>query len=422
MGLLESLSATCEVREATDADLVDGVAPQVVARPTDTGQTSALLRAAHAAGLALVARGHGSKLSWGAPPHRLDVVLDTTGMDRLVEHARGDLIATAGAGMPLARLRERLADGGHQLVVDDLVGDGSSAAPGSTLGGAVATNLSGPRRMWTGALRDLVIGLRLVRADGTAAKAGGKVVKNVAGYDLAKLLTGSYGTLAVITEVTVRLHPLPEASRWVGTSLPQDRLAPVLAALVSSQLVPAAVEVRVRPGVEPAVVTMVSGTRAGVEARALALQELLGGLGCEARIHDLQPPWWGVLLHPGQRTGTPPPVGSRPVRLKLTARLSGIPDLLERAAHLDATVTGSAGTGVLYAALEPTGDVAAAVESLRETCTRLGGAAVVLDAPPEAKARLDLWGPVPGLDLMRRVKDEFDPTRVLAPGRFVGGI
>lgn len=417
MGLMESLSAACAVREATDADLVDGVAPQVVARPTSTDETAALLRAAHQRGLAVVVRGHGTKLSWGAPPQRLDVLLDTTGLDALVEHARGDLIATAGAGMPLARLQEQLADGGHQLVVDDLV-------DGSTLGGAVATNLSGPRRMWTGALRDLVIGVRLVRADGTVAKAGGKVVKNVAGYDLAKLLTGSFGTLAVITEVTVRLHPIPQASRWVGTSLPGPsvRLGPVLAALVSSQLVPAAVEVRVRPGVEPAVVTMVSGTQAGVEARALALQELLGGLGCEARIHDVEPPWWGVLLHPGQRGGTRPPAGSRPVRVKLTARLSGIPELLGQAADLGATVTGSAGTGVLYAALEPEGDVAAAVEALRSTCTRLGGAAVVLDAPPEVKARLDLWGPVPGLDLMRRVKDEFDPTRVLAPGRFVGGI
>lgn len=415
MGLLQSLSAACEVRAATDADLVDGVAPQVVAQPAGTDQTAALLRAAHAAGLAVVVRGHGTKLAWGAPPRRLDVVLDTTGLDDLVEHARGDLVATAGAGMPLARLQERLADGGHQLVVDDL-------AAGSTLGGAVATNLSGPRRMWTGALRDLVIGLRLVRADGTVAKAGGKVVKNVAGYDLAKLLTGSYGTLAVLTAVTVRLHPLPRASRWVGTSLPQDRLAPVLAALVSSQLVPAAVEVRVRPGVPPAVVTMLSGTEAGVESRAAALQELLAGLGCRARVHDLAPPWWGVLLHPGQRGGTPAPPGSRPVRVRLTARLSGIPEVLGRAAEVGATVTGSAGTGVLHAALDPDGEVGTAVEVLRSACTRLGGAAVVLDAPPEVKAGLDLWGPVPGLDLMRRVKDEFDPTRVLAPGRFVGGI
>lgn len=415
MGLPRSLSAACAVREATDADLVDGVAPQVVARPTCAEETSAVLRAAHAAGLAVVVRGHGTKLAWGAPPQRLDVVLDTTGLDELVEHARGDLVATAGAGMPLSRLQGRLAEAGHQLVLDDLV-------HGSTLGGAVATNLSGPRRMWTGALRDLVIGIRLVRADGTVARAGGKVVKNVAGYDLAKLLTGSYGTLAVITEVTVRLHPLPQATRWVGASLPQDRLAPVLAALVSSQLAPAAVEVRARPGVEPAVVTMVSGTRAGVEARALALQQALAGLGCRAGVHDAEPPWWGVLLHPGQRGGTAPPEGSRPVRVKLTARLSGIPELLGQAVDLGATVSGSAGTGVLHAALEPDGDTAARLGALRATCTRSGGSAVVLDAPPEVKASLDLWGPVPGLDLMRRVKDEFDPTRVLAPGRFVGGI
>lgn len=418
MDLPDSLSAACEVTEAGTADAVDGRLPRVVARPRSTEETSALLRACHAAQLAVVVRGHGSKLTWGRPPERLDVVLDTTGLDDLVEHSRGDLIATAGAGMPLARLQGELAEGGHQLVVDDLVrGD-----PGSTLGGAVAVNLSGPRRLWTGAMRDLVIGVRLVRADGTVAKAGGKVVKNVAGYDLSKLLTGSFGTLAVITEVTVRLHPVPEADRWVGTSVEPERLATVLTEVVHSQKVPHAVEVRARPGVPPALVTMLSGTQAGVTARAEALRGQLATLGCEAEVHDAAPPWWGVLLHPGQVGGTPPPEGSRPVLLKVTARLSGIPELLARVAEVEGTANGSAGAGVLYVSLHPDERARAGVEALRRAATRLGGSAVVLDAPPQLKADLDVWGPVPALDLMRRVKDEFDPTRVLAPGRFVGGL
>ncbi|QFG68905.1 FAD-binding oxidoreductase [Ornithinimicrobium pratense] len=414
----ELLSSACEVSEAGPADAVDGTLPQVVARPRSTEETSALLRACHDAGLAVVVRGHGSKLAWGRPPERLDVVLDTTGMDALVEHSRGDLIATAGAGMPLARLQERLAEGGHQLVVDDLVGGG----PGSTLGGAVAVNLSGPRRMWTGAVRDLVIGVRLVRADGTVAKAGGKVVKNVAGYDLSKLMTGSFGTLAVITEVTVRLHPVPEADRWVGTSVEPERLAAVLTEVVHSQEVPHAVEVRVRPGAPPAVVTMLSGTEAGVSARAEALRGQLAALGCEAKVHDVAPPWWGVLLHPGQVGGTQRPEGSRPVLLKVSARLSGVPELLAQVAGVEGTGNGSAGAGVLYVTLPADERAGAKVEVLRGTATQLGGSAVVLDAPPELKADLDVWGPVPAIDLMRRVKDEFDPTRVLAPGRFVGGL
>lgn len=441
MTLLESLSPACEVLEAGPSDAVDGVQPQVVARPRSTEETSALMRACHEAGLAVVVRGNGSKLAWGRPPQRLDVVLDTTAMDQLVEHSRGDLIATAGAGMPLARLRDLLAEGGHQLVVDDPTrpaeearepgapgapdGGGSDGGEGlgSTLGGAVATNLSGPRRMWTGAIRDLVIGIRLVRADGTIAKAGGKVVKNVAGYDLSKLLTGSYGTLAVITEVTVRLHPIPEANRWVGLSVDPERLGALLEEVVHSQEVPHAVEVRARPGVRPAVVTMLSGTEAGVSARAQALHALLEAQGyAGARVHDVAPPWWGVLLHPGQRGGAELPEGSRPVLVKATARLSGIPELVAEATRLEATANGSAGAGVLYVTLTADEAAAGKVESLRTATTRLGGSAVVLDAPPDLKATLDSWGPVPAIDLMRRVKDEFDPTRVLAPGRFVGGL
>jgi glycolate oxidase FAD binding subunit len=418
MTLLETLSPTCAVVEAGAGDAVDGVVPRLVARPRSTEETSALMRACHEAGAAVVVRGHGSKMSWGRPPERVDVVLDTTGLDELVEHSRGDLIATAGAGMPLARLQEILAEGGHQLVVDDLAAD----AGGSTLGGAVATNLSGPRRMWTGAVRDLVIGVRLVRADGTVAKAGGKVVKNVAGYDLSKLVTGSYGTLAVITQVTVKLHPLPEADRWVGTSVAPDRLAAVLEEVVHTQQVPHAVEVRTRPGVPPAVVTLLSGTEAGVTARAEALRGRLAALGCEAQVHDVAPPWWGVLLHPGQRGGTEPPAGSRPVLLKATARLSGIPELLAEVTRRESTANGSAGAGVLYVTVAPDERAAETVEALRRTATRLGGSAVVLDAPPELKTALDTWGPVPAIDLMRRVKNEFDPTRVLAPGRFVGGL
>lgn len=407
---------------AGDDDHVDGVPARVVARPATAEQAAGLMRACHERGLAVVVRGHGTKLAWGRPPERLDVLLDTTAMDELVEHARGDLIATVGAGMPLARLQEQLAEAGHQVALDDLVA--GDDAPGSTVGGAVAANVAGPRRMWAGTMRDLVIGVRIVRADGTIAKAGGKVVKNVAGYDLSKLVVGSFGTLALVTEVTLRLHPVPAASAWVGGTVPQDRLEPVLAELVASQLVPHAVEVRARPGVDPAVVALVSGTPEGAAARAEAMAAVLSSLGCPATVHDLQPPWWGALLHPGQRGGTTPPEGSRPLLVKVTSRLGGVADLVAEATRLGATLNGSAGTGVLYLTLpgEDAEGAGAALASLRATTARLGGSAVVLDAPPATKAGLDSWGPVPGLDLMRRVKHEFDPGRTLAPGRFVGGL
>ncbi|WP_151527022.1 FAD-binding oxidoreductase [Serinicoccus kebangsaanensis] len=418
MSVEGALSGVCAVRPAEVQEDVDGVRPEVVARPVSTQETSALMRACSTHGLRVVVRGHGSKLAWGAPPERVDVVLETTGMDGLVEHSRGDLIATAGAGMPLARLQQQL--GPHQLVVDDLASGRGRDGQGSTLGGAIATNLSGARRLWAGPLRDLVIGMRVVLADGTVAKAGGKVVKNVAGYDLAKLLTGSYGTLAVITEATVRLHPVPEATRWVRAPIPPSGLAPALRHVIDSQLVPHAVEVHATPAGEASVGVCFGGTADGTRARAdtlaAELQEWAGGTVEVETVEDAET---------DDRPAPTSPLTDRPTLVRTTSRLSGIPELVAVATGHGMTVTGSAGVGVLRATLpEDTAAqaVAEAVQALRETSARLGGSTVVLDAPPSVKPRLDLWGPVPGLALMRRVKAEFDPGRLLAPGRFVGGL
>lgn len=405
MALLEQLAALCEVRPAGADDAVDGVDPRVVARPGSTAQTSSLLRACHEGDLAVVVRGAGSKLTWGSPPTRVDVVVETRAMARLVEHAHGDLIATAQAGMPLADLNAALACADQQLLVDD-------AAGGGTVGGMLAANASGARRMIPGALRDLLIGVTMVRADGTVAKSGGKVVKNVAGYDLGKLLVGSFGTLGVITEATFRLHPVPPATRWVEAPVPPERLADTLAALVHSQLVPGALEVdRVAGAATTTVAVMVTGTEGGVQSRAAALYEMLP----DAHLGD-DPGW--TTRYPWRADDA----DAQRLALKMTTRLSGVATLVEQAAHAGVHVRGSAGVGVLYGALPATDDASTTVARLRDTCTALGGSLVVLDAPASTKASLDVWGPVHGLDLMRRVKHEFDPTGVLSPGRFVGGI
>lgn len=395
-------------RTGTDADSVDGVVPAVVAAPGSTEAVAEVMRVAAAEGWAVMAKGRGTKLDWGNRPERLDLLLDLAGMDRVIEHARDDLVARAEAGTTLAELSTTLAPSGQCFPADEVV-------PGSTIGGVVATGLSGPSRYLHGPVRDLVLGATAVRADGVVVHAGSKVVKNVAGYDLSKLFTGSYGTLVVLTELTVKLRPVPAAQRFVTASYAgPDELAPALSAVLASQAAPTAVELeRAGPEAPVQLTVLVEGRSGPAEVRAAEIARALDG----ATTAPSPPPWWSRL--PG------------PVTFKLTSVLSGVPKLVAAASSLagesglPAQIGGSAGAGVLYlgvpdqAAHEQLGPLLA---GLREAARACGGHATVLRAPPRLKASLDVWGPVPGLELMRRLKAEFDPGRRLAPGRFVGGI
>jgi glycolate oxidase FAD binding subunit len=385
---------------------VDGVAAGAVVTPRTTDEVAAALREAAADRSSVVVQGAGTKQTWGVAPRSADLLLDLSGMDQVVEHAAGDLIATVQAGVPLAALQAHVADAGQRLLVDEVV-------PGSTVGGVLATNASGPRRLVAGTMRDLLIGVRFVRADGVVARAGGKVVKNVAGYDVGKLLVGSYGTLAVVTEATFRLHPVPPVCRWLTVPVASPAEAQRLVqAVLRAQVVPAALDVMITGG-DGVLTLLLEGRADGVEGRAAAAQALLPG----ATADDAPPPGWGRYPWDVTVGG-----GDRDVALKLTFRLSGLAEVLTAAEGL--AVSGSAGAGVLHAAMpvdEPTA-VAAVLDRLRGVCGRHGGSVVVLDAPAVVKAAVDVWGPVPALGLMRRVKDEFDPDHRLAPGRFVGGI
>jgi glycolate dehydrogenase FAD-binding subunit len=410
-----ALSAACgEVVDGGPPDAVDGVPAALVARPGSTEETAEVLRAAAAHGLTVVPRGRGTKMSWGRPPERVDLIVDMSRMSAVVDHAAGDLIVHTQAGTLLADVQQTVGSAGQRLSLDE-------AVPGSSIGGTLATNMSGPGRVVVGTARDLLLGVTVVRADGVIAKAGGRVVKNVAGYDLGKLVIGSFGTLAVITEAVFRLHPVPATQRYItvpfGTA---GDAARQVHAVVHAQVVPSAVEVEWRPDGAGTVGVLLGGTPAGVAARVASTLQLLGS-GAEAA--DQPPAGWGVLPWldaPDGGTG-----------LKLTCALSGLEPVLDaaRRAAADAgvplTLRGSGGTGVLYGALPadtPVDAVGTVVARTRAACTEHGGALVVLEAPPAVQAAVDTWGPVPAIDLMRRVKDQFDPERRLAPGRFVGGI
>ena len=417
--LTTALDGAGSVHEATDADEVDGVPARVVVRPTSVAGVSAVLTEAARAGLVVVPRGGGTALDWAAPPERVDIVLDTLGLDHVVEHEAGDLVVVTEAGVPLSRLAQTLAGAGQELVSD---APRERVEAGSTVGGALATGTSGPRRLQRGTLRDLVLGVTVVRADGVVAASGGKVVKNVAGYDLGKLVTGSYGTLAVVVRAAFRLHPLPAAFAYVIASAGLREAASVARSVVASQLAPAAVELDRPAGADQATVAvLLEGVPAAVEVRQADAAAMLG----DGRVAD-EPTWWARLPAQAAAQGRP-----ADVLLKLTATLPGVAGVLEavRAAEqahgVGVAVRGSA-AGVLWAGLAGDADpaaVAAVVDDLRHAVPSQGdGTVTVLRAPEPVRAAVDAWGPVPGLDLMRRVKSQFDPARLLAPGRFVGGI
>ncbi|WP_433795514.1 FAD-binding oxidoreductase [Actinoplanes sp. CA-252034] len=377
---------------AGDDDVVAGVPARLVAAPATAEEAAALIAASRH--LTVVIRGGGTKIQYGPPPRGLDLIIDTRRLAGVVEHAAGDLITVVRAGTPMAELHGLP---GQQLALD--------APPAATAGGTVAANASGPRRLRYGTARDLLIGITVVRPDGRITRSGGKVVKNVAGYDLGKLYTGSQGTLGLITECVFRLHPVPLFTAFVRSNAAPTHAANVLA----GQSAASALEINAAPGAAPEIAVLLEGTEAGVRDRAAGLARLLDG-----EVTDTPPPWWD----------TPPwPAGDAALALKLTSTLSGVPAVVGAAVGAGLTIRGSAGTGVLHAgAPVPVAEVPEVVALMRAAATAAGGHAVVLSAPEAARDAVDMWGPVPGLDLMRRVKERFDPDHRFAPGRFVGGI
>ncbi|MFH1329228.1 MAG: FAD-binding protein [Actinomycetota bacterium] len=362
---------------------------------------------------ALLFRGGGTKLDWGATPVRVDRVIDTTGLEGIKEWNAADMTATVQAGMPLARLQNELAAAGQWLAVDPPLGEGESV----TVGGVFAANDSGPRRLRFGPIRDLVIGLVIVLADGTVARCGGKVIKNVAGYDVAKLFCGSLGTLGLVAEITVRLHPRPEAGATVRVTADAGAAPGLLADIQAAPLEPVALD-----WAQDALWVRFQGRAAGVEAQATLVRRLADRLGFaaeELRGHAEDAAWRalvdGLAGIPGEtvvRGSTlPDRFGPAAEALRVAGEEAGV----------QATLHSHVGLGLHTVRLSG-GDAPAharAVAVWRRRLADIGGYAVVRRRVPGVEEAVAVFGPDPsGGEIMRRVKSLFDPRNRCAPGRF----
>ena len=413
---LQGIVGEGHVREATPGDAVEGVAPHFVVEPGTIEEISELMKLASREGLKVAPRGGGTKMFLGNLPTELDLVVSIARMNEVLEHVPGDQVVRVQAGIRLADLQERLAGSNQMLAVDP-------SEEGATVGGIVAANVYGPRRLRTGTVRDLIIGITVVLSDGTVAKAGSKVVKNVAGYDLSKLFTGSLGTLGIIADANFRLHPIPETSGTVALEVDSPAAAgEAVQSLLHSQLLLSAIELRWSEG-SGTLAVLIENMEPAVAAQVETASSLLGAYG-EPRVLDSA--GGNELIDSIRRF-----LEDDEVKLKIGFMPAGLPDVMtavlggaERKG-VTARITGHAGNGVTFVGLSGGGEEAqiGLIEELREVLVPRGGSVVVQRAPATLKKRVDAWGPVgSSLLLTRRVKERFDPRGGLNPGRFVGGI
>jgi len=399
------------LRAATAADAIDGVEVQRVAEPGAPEELAHALRWAQAAGLKAAPRGGGTKLGWGNPPAACDLVLSTARLNRVLEYAWADMTVIVEAGCRVADLQKTLAEHGQRLAVDPLWPEQA------TIGGILSTNDSGTLRARYGSLRDLVIGITVALPDGTLAKSGGKVVKNVAGYDLSKLFTGALGTLGVIVQAIFRLHPLPRQSRSLSFSGKPESLNQLLLAIQASKLTFTGLQLRAAQG-NTHLDARFDGTAPGIEAQVKQVQQIAGSVAVSEAPANV----W--TTHQAIWDGATPALLTK--FSVLPTQFAAVCALAERSARAQSLawkiVVQNVGAG--YARFEGTErGLRTALLTLREEIAKLGGTLVALDCPVAVKRGLDVWGaPSDAQPLMVRVKQRFDPDGTLNPGRFVGGI
>ncbi len=416
---------------------IEEIRPQYEARPDDVAGIADALRFANRGEFSVVTWGGGTRIGLGNIPTRYDMALDVTGLDRIVDHTPGDLTATVEAGITVAALQEALGRHGQFLAVDPPLPDRA------TLGGTLAVGASGPLKWQYGSIRDTVIGMKVVQADGTVTKSGGQVVKNVSGFDMARMHIGALGTLGVIAEVSLKLTPRPAGEATVLAGF--DRSGPCLDAalgLFRSGMMPLALAVfdaqaERRMGTQgPGNTVAESGWRLAVRLggrprtldRQVRESRAAVGAGADVLDADEAAPLWRALADFGWNRATRPMLGFR-----ANVTPSGVASLIEgiegieHTDGLDPAVVAHPAHGTVLASWLGDGTVRAPIpgilDRMWDLASQAGGHLVVEQAPLAARAGIDVWGGMGGPELVTRgLKSQFDPNGILNPGRSAGGI
>ena len=394
---------------------VRGIGAARTVTPANLEAAAEALRAAAAAAESVAFIGGGTQMGYGYPPTCVDVLVRTTSLTRVVEYQPADMVVEVECGMTLAALQEILSPNRQRLAID------APHPERATIGGLVATNAFGPHRTRFGSLRDLIVGVSLVRADGTRVRGGGKVVKNVAGFDLPKLAVGSLGTLGMIATATFRLHPLPQTTTALRVGeRSAEQVRALVHEIVARQLEPAAV-LAFRANERYDFFVVFEGFTPGVSEQGARLRELVSDLGatCEA-VADADD---AALLDEVARTygDVRVRIAGAPADFARIDRDAVAP--LQRLLS-DAKIVAYPTLGIIFLAAYATGNPAVvdALLAARRLVESAGGNVVMLEAgDADVAERVDVYGTLPpSFALMRGLKDRFDPARRLNPGRFLG--
>lgn len=395
------LRAIANVSSVGEAQAVDGMVPRLAVAPDSVEALASALAVANEHGAAIVPWGGGQHMGLGNVPARYDIALRTSALDRVVEYEPADLTITVEAGMTMGALQATLAQHGQFLPID--------APLDATVGGVLAANVSGPSRHAYGLPRDWLIGCRVAHVDGSISKGGGRVVKNVAGYDMPKLYVGSIGTLGVIVEATFKLAPLPPAQETLVVQCDAIDAAAELVLAADDR----GLALRAVATIDTTAAFWLSGAGAAVERTARELRDLSQGSQTRQLEGDASQEYWRSLAACA-RDGCELNASLPPSNV--THYLHDI-DAEESVAYIT--------TGLIVSTFrdENPDMLARAIENARRVSTELGGSLVVASASIAVKERIDVWGNAgSALSLMQRLKQEFDPKATLNPGRFLRGV